>query len=52
MNGQASLYLTQSHDRIMVVEVMGRQAGWVAAYAGVASGANLTFVPEEPYDLG
>jgi 6-phosphofructokinase 1 len=41
----------ESHDRIMVVEVMGRQAGWVAAYAGVASGANLTLVPEEPFDL-
>jgi phosphofructokinase-like protein len=41
----------ESHNRIMVVEVMGRQAGWVAAYAGVASGANLTLVPEEPFDL-
>jgi len=40
-----------SHDRIMVVEVMGRQAGWIAAYAGVASGANLILVPEEPFDL-
>src|SRR5271157_851390 len=40
-----------SHDRIMVVEVMGRHAGWIAAYAGVASGANLTLVPEEPFDL-
>jgi 6-phosphofructokinase 1 len=41
----------ESHDRIMVVEVMGRDAGWVAAYAGVASGANLTLVPEELIDL-
>ena len=40
-----------SHDRIMVVEVMGRHAGWIAAYAGVASGANLILVPEEPFDL-
>jgi len=40
-----------SHDRIMIVEVMGRNAGWIAAYAGVASGANLTLVPEEPFDL-
>jgi 6-phosphofructokinase 1 len=41
----------ESHDRIMVVEVMGRQAGWIAAYAGVASGANLVLVPEAPFDL-
>ncbi len=40
-----------SHDRVMVVEVMGRHAGWIAAYAGVASGANLILVPEEPFDL-
>jgi len=41
----------ESHDRIMIVEVMGRDAGWIAAYAGIASGANLTLVPEEPFDL-
>jgi ATP-dependent phosphofructokinase / diphosphate-dependent phosphofructokinase len=41
----------ESHDRIFVVEVMGREAGWVAAYAGIASGANLVLVPEEPFDL-
>ncbi len=41
----------ESHDRIMVVEVMGRHAGWIAAYAGVASGANLILVPEVPFDL-
>jgi phosphofructokinase-like protein len=41
----------ESHDRIMVVEVMGREAGWIAAYAGIASGANLILVPEEPIDL-
>jgi phosphofructokinase-like protein len=41
----------ESHDRIMVVEVMGRGAGWIAAYAGIASGANLVLVPEEPLDL-
>jgi 6-phosphofructokinase 1 len=40
----------ESHDRIMVVEVMGRHAGWIAAYAGVASGANLVLVPEVPFD--
>lgn len=41
----------ESHDRIFIVEVMGREAGWVAAYAGIASGANLTIVPEEPFDV-
>jgi phosphofructokinase-like protein len=41
----------ESHDRIMVVEVMGRHAGWIAAYAGVASGANLVLIPEVPFDL-
>jgi len=41
----------ESHDRIMVVEVMGRHAGWIAAYAGVASGANLILIPEVPFDL-
>jgi ATP-dependent phosphofructokinase / diphosphate-dependent phosphofructokinase len=41
----------ESHDRVFIVEVMGREAGWVAAYAGIASGANLTIVPEEPFDV-
>jgi 6-phosphofructokinase 1 len=41
----------ESHDRVMVVEVMGRHAGWIAAYAGVASGANLILLPEVPFDL-
>jgi 6-phosphofructokinase 1 len=41
----------ESHDRIMVVEVMGRQAGWIAAHAGVASGANLVLIPEVPFDV-
>ena len=41
----------ESHERIMVVEVMGRHAGWIAAYAGIASGANLTLVPEKPLDI-
>ena len=40
-----------SHDLIMIVEVMGRHAGWIAAYAGVASGANLILLPEVPFDL-
>ena len=42
----------ESHDRIMVVEVMGRHAGWISAYAGIASGANLILVPEQPFDIG
>jgi len=41
----------ESHDRVFVVEIMGREAGWVAAYSGIASGANLIIVPEEPFDL-
>jgi phosphofructokinase-like protein len=41
----------ESHDRIMVVEVMGRQAGWIAAHAGIASGANLVLIPEVPFDV-
>jgi 6-phosphofructokinase 1 len=35
----------------MVVEVMGRHAGWIAAYSGIASGANVILVPERPFDL-
>jgi phosphofructokinase-like protein len=41
----------ESHDRIMIVEVFGRHAGWVAAYSGIGSGANLTILPEEPFDI-
>ena len=41
----------ESHDRVFIVEVMGREAGWVTAYAGIASGANLIIVPEEPFDI-
>ncbi len=42
----------ESHERTMVVEVMGRGAGWIATYAGIASGAHVILVPEEPFDLG
>ena len=38
----------ESHDRVMVVEVMGRHAGWIAAYAGIAGGADAILVPEWP----
>jgi len=41
----------ESHDRVMVVEVMGRTCGWIAAYAGIAAGADAILVPENPYDL-
>jgi 6-phosphofructokinase 1 len=41
----------ESHDRVMVVEVMGRTCGWIATYAGIAAGADAILVPEEPYDL-
>lgn len=40
-----------SHERVMVVEVMGRDAGWVATYAGIAGGAHCILVPEEQTDL-
>ena len=42
---------TESHHRIMVVEVMGRDAGWVAAAGGLAGGADAVLVPEVPFDL-
>ena len=40
-----------SHNRVILVEVMGRTAGWLAAYAGIAGGADVVLVPEVPYDL-
>ncbi|MEZ6241958.1 MAG: ATP-dependent 6-phosphofructokinase [Phycisphaerales bacterium] len=40
-----------SHHRVMVVEVMGRNAGWIALYAGVASGSDAILLPEIPFDL-
>ncbi|MFA5145823.1 MAG: ATP-dependent 6-phosphofructokinase [Candidatus Omnitrophota bacterium] len=41
----------ESHHRIMVVEVMGRHAGWIAIYSGLASGADVILIPEVPIDL-
>ena len=41
----------ESHHRIMVAEVMGRHAGWIATYAGIAGGADVILVPEEPINL-
>lgn len=42
----------QSHHRIMIVEVMGHRAGWVALYSGVAGGGDIILIPEIPYDIG
>ena len=41
----------ESHNRVMVVEVMGRNAGWIATYAGIAGGADAILVPERPFDI-
>ncbi|HUC03970.1 MAG TPA: ATP-dependent 6-phosphofructokinase [Acidimicrobiales bacterium] len=41
----------ESHDRVIVCEVMGRHAGWIAAYAGIAGGAAEILIPEEPFDI-
>ena len=41
----------QLHHRVMIVEVMGRYAGWIALHAGVAGGADVILIPEIPYEL-
>lgn len=41
----------ESHHRVMVVEVMGRHAGHIAVWAGIAGGASVTLIPEEPFDV-
>lgn len=41
----------ESHHRIMVVEIMGRHAGWIATYAGIAGGADILLIPEVPVDM-
>jgi 6-phosphofructokinase 1 len=41
----------ESHHRVMVVEVMGRHAGWIATYSGMAGGADAILVPERPFDI-
>ena len=41
----------ESHQRVMLVEVMGRHAGWIALNAGLASGAHMTLIPEQPFDI-
>ena len=41
----------ESHHRVMILEVMGRNAGWIALHAGIAGGADVILLPEIPYDL-
>lgn len=41
----------ESHDRVMVVEVMGRDSGWIALYSGISGGADVILIPEIPFDL-
>ncbi|MDP2912931.1 MAG: ATP-dependent 6-phosphofructokinase [Candidatus Omnitrophota bacterium] len=41
----------ESHHRVMVVEIMGRHAGWITLYAGLAGGADVILIPEVPVDL-
>ncbi len=41
----------ESHHRALIVEVMGRSAGWIALHAGVAGGANVILIPEKPFDI-
>ena len=41
----------ESHNRVIVVEVMGRHAGWIAVEAGIAGGADVVLIPEVPFDL-
>lgn len=42
----------EAHQRVMVVEVMGRSAGWIALFSGIAGSADVILIPEIPYDLG
>lgn len=41
----------ESHNRVMVVEVMGRHAGWIAVHSGLAGGADVILIPEKPFNL-
>ena len=41
----------ESHNRVMIVEVMGRHAGWLAVYSGMAGGADVILIPERPFDI-
>ena len=41
----------ESHHRVIIVEVMGRHAGWIALHSGLAAGANVILIPERPFDI-
>ena len=41
----------ESHNRVIIVEVMGRHAGWIALYSGIAGGADVILIPERPFDI-
>ena len=41
----------ESHHRALIVEVMGRSAGWIALHSGIAGGANVILIPEKPFDI-
>ncbi|MGH3471510.1 MAG: 6-phosphofructokinase [Nocardioidaceae bacterium] len=41
----------ESHHRVLVVEVMGRNVGWIALHSGLAGGANIILIPEQPFDI-
>lgn len=41
----------ESHNRVMIIEVMGRTAGWIAAASGIAGGAEIVLAPEQPFDI-
>jgi len=41
----------ESHNRVIILEVMGRHAGWIAVYSGIAGGADVILVPERPFDV-
>src|SRR3990167_5565997 len=42
---------TEAHHRAMIVEVMGRHAGWIATYGGLAGGADMILIPEKPFEI-
>ena len=41
----------EAHNRVIVVEVMGRNSGWIAIYSGIAGGADVILIPERPFDV-
>jgi len=41
----------EAHNRVMVVEVMGRDSGWIAMYSGIGGGADVILIPEQPFDI-